>query len=111
MTASWFPEFGGRIEGIIENMRDLMVPFQRKDYYHWPMRGPHSLKEVLPALVPELTYEGMEISNGQMASSAFLRIWELEDKAEVRKIRQALLEYCKLDTLRIIRILEKLRKI
>lgn len=85
-----------------------MAPFQRKDFYRWQMRGSYSLKEVLPALVPELTYEGMEISDGQMASSAYLRMWELEDKAEVEKIRQALLEYCKLDTLGMVRILEKL---
>ncbi|MFH0812002.1 MAG: hypothetical protein V2A69_04080 [Pseudomonadota bacterium] len=85
-----------------------MAPFQRKDYYRWQMRGSYSLKEVLPALVPELTYEKMEISDGQMASSAYLRIWELEDKAEVEKIRQALLKYCKLDTLGMVRILEKL---
>lgn len=88
-----------------------MIPFRSKDIYRRQMEGSYSLKYVLPALIPELKYEGMEISDGAMASSAWLNLWEMEDTKEIKKIRNALLEYCKLDTLAMERILEKLRKI
>jgi hypothetical protein len=32
------------------------------------MNGSYSLKSVLPVLVPEMTYDGLEISDGTMAS-------------------------------------------
>jgi hypothetical protein len=106
----WFPENTGQIDNIIDNMRDLMIPFQKKDVYRWEMEGSHSLKGVLPVIVPELTYEGMEVSEGAMASNAWLSTWELDDSEEIQKTRNALLEYCKLDTLAMVEILKKLRE-
>ena len=40
---------------------------------------------------------------------AYRAMCERQDKEEVAKIRTALLEYCKLDTLGMVRILERLR--
>jgi hypothetical protein len=108
--ANWFPEYSNQIGKIIRNIRDLMIPFRRKDVYRWEMKGSFSLKYVLPAIVPALSYDEMEISDGGMASSAWLSTWELEDSSEIEKIRNALLEYCKLDTLGMVRILEKLKE-
>ena len=107
----WFPEYADQINSIIANLRDLMLPFQRKYVYRWEMAGSFSLKSVLPAMVPELGYDGMEISDGGMASTAYLQLWETKDPVETERIRTALLEYCKLDTLSNVRILEKLREI
>ena len=107
----WFPEYADQIDKIIDNLRDSAIPFQRKDIYRWEMEGSHSLKGVLPVIVPELTYEGMEISDGAMASNAWLSTWELDDPEEIQKIRNALLEYCKLDTLAMVEILKKLREL
>ena len=87
-----------------------MIPFRRKDIYRWEMEGSYSIKYVLPALVPEMNYNEMEISDGGMASSAWLNMWALKDLEETEKIRKALLEYCKLDTLAMVRILEKLKE-
>ena len=61
--------------------------------------------------MPELSYDEMEIRDGGMASNAWLGLWELEDSSEIEKIRNALLEYCKLDTLGMVKILEKLKEI
>jgi len=107
----WFPEYKDRIENLICNFRDLMIPFRSKDIYRWEMEGSYSLKYVLPALVPELRYEEMEINDGAMASNAWLSLWELEDSDEIKRIRNALLEYCKLDTLGMVRILDKLKEL
>jgi len=103
-----FPEHKAKAENIIDNIRDLMIPFRNKEVYRWEMEGSYSLKYVLPALVPELKYEEMEISDGGMAANAWLSLWEMEDSGEIEKVRNALLKYCKLDTLAMVRILEKL---
>ncbi|MDI6729867.1 MAG: DUF2779 domain-containing protein, partial [Thermodesulfovibrionales bacterium] len=108
--ASWFPEYNERIEHIISNMRDLMAPFRAKDCYLWQMNGSYSIKAVLPALVPEMSYEGMEISDGGMAMNAYSIMCATRDPAELDRIRKALCEYCSLDTLGMVRIVEKLRE-
>lgn len=65
---------------------------------------------MLPALVPELTYEGMTVANGQDAGLA----WESLirgglDQVERNRIKTALLDYCGQDTLALVRLLERLR--
>ncbi|MEA3428401.1 MAG: DUF2779 domain-containing protein, partial [Thermodesulfobacteriota bacterium] len=82
-----------------------------KDCYLWQMNGSYSIKAVLPALIPELSYDEMEISNGGMAMDAYSTMRQTEDPGELERIQKALLEYCKLDTLGMVRIVEKLRKI
>jgi hypothetical protein len=107
--AEWYPEHRERIEPIISNTRDLADPFRQKDYYCYQMEGSYSLKAVLPAVVPDLSYEGMAISDGNMAMDAYYRMCSETDPDEVEKIRIALLEYCRLDTLAMVKILEKLK--
>jgi hypothetical protein len=107
--AAWFPEYKDAISEITKNIIDLAAPFRSKYVYFWEMNGSYSQKAVLPALVPELSYEGMEIANGGMAMGAYSQMCASEDSEEVEKIRKALLEYCKLDTLGMVKILEKLK--
>lgn len=71
---AWFPEFGKEMDSIINNLRDLMIPFKRRHYYSWQMKGSYSIKGVLPALVQELSYEGLEISDGDMGGCKVRRL-------------------------------------
>jgi hypothetical protein len=103
------PELRKRLKAVAEGMIDLMEPFKRRDIYHWRMNGSYSLKSVLPVLIPEMTYEGMEISEGAMASEAYFAMENIADPAELSRLRKALLEYCKQDTLGLVRLLEKMR--
>lgn len=105
-----FPERNREIQTVIENLHDLMVPFRNQSIYHWQFNGSYSIKAVLPALVPELTYETLEVNNGEMAASTWLRIRNEIDEEQVAVLRHQLLEYCCLDTLAMVRILEKMRK-
>ena len=87
-----------------------MLPIVRGHVYHPAFAGSYSLKAVLPALVPELTYEGMTVANGQDAGLA----WESLirgglDQVERNRIKTALLDYCGQDTLALVRLLERLR--
>ncbi len=107
--AGQLPEYAEQIKAIVNNTRDLMLPFSRRDVSHWQMNGSHSQKAVLPVLCPELSYEEMEIGNGNMAMSAYFKMCQCQDPTELEGIRKALLEYCKLDTLGMVKILERLR--
>jgi hypothetical protein len=105
----WPPGFAGRIENIQGRLWDLL-PRMRKHVYHPAFAGSYSLKYVLPALVPEMTYEGMEVGNGTEAGVA----WESLvlgglGQVEREKTRKALLDYCGQDTLAMVRLLEQLR--
>jgi CRISPR/Cas system-associated exonuclease Cas4 (RecB family) len=100
-----------RLHAVSEGMIDLMEPFKRRDIYHWRMNGSYSLKSVLPVLVPEMTYEGLEIRDGAMASEAYFAMENIADPAELARLRAALLEYCRRDTLGLVRLLEKMQTV
>jgi hypothetical protein len=104
-----FDHLSTKIEKIQNRMVDLMAPF-RKNYRLPAMQGSYSIKYVLPALVPDLNYDSLTIGNGSDASAAFYNLKRVEDKNEREATRKALLEYCGLDTLAMVKILEKLKK-
>jgi hypothetical protein len=106
--AAWLPEFSGRIKNIQGRLWDLL-PAMRKYVYHPAFGGSYSLKYVLPALVPSMTYEGMAVADGQQAGLA----WESLvrgglDQVERDRIEKALVEYCGQDTLAMVRLVERL---
>jgi hypothetical protein len=107
--AALLPEFAGRITNIQGRLWDLL-PVMRKHVYHPAFAGSYSLKYVLPALVPEMTYASMEVGNGTEAGAAWESLVRGSlDQSERHKIKNALLEYCGQDTLAMVRLLEKLR--
>jgi len=107
--ATWFPEFADRITAIQARLFDLL-PVVREHTYHPAYAGSYSIKSVLPALVPEMTYDGMEVANGQAAGVAWERLMrERVDQAERGRIQKALLKYCGQDTLALLRLHEVLR--
>jgi hypothetical protein len=85
-----------------------MVPFREKWYYLPRMKGSYSIKEVLPALVPELSYKDLEISEGGAASGTFAAMVTGTFDGDMVQTRKNLLEYCKMDTWAMVKILEKL---
>jgi hypothetical protein len=106
--AAWLPEFSGRIKKIQRRLWDLL-PVVRNHVYHPAFAGSYSLKAVLPALIPEMTYEGMEVADGTDAGLA----WESlirggQDRAECERIQKALLDYCGQDTLALVKLMERL---
>ena len=107
--AGWLPEYAERIRAIQRRLWDLL-PVVRSHVYHPALGGSFSLKAVLPALVPEMSYEGMEVANGQAAGLA----WEAMiggscSEVERQTKRKALLAYCGQDTLALVKLLERLQ--
>lgn len=111
--ARQFPALEQDLMRIHGSFVDLMEPFKRKDYYHRRMHGSYSIKYVLPALFPddpELSYESLGlVSNGGQAMAAYATLTDLPEEQRA-PIRQALLEYCRLDTLAMVKIVEKLKE-
>jgi hypothetical protein len=110
--AEFKPQFSKELLALNERFVDLIVPFRQRGYYHPSFNGSFSLKSVLPALFPddeELDYKKLDIQDGGMAMDTFGNLHLLKDEGQREKIREHLLAYCKLDTLAMVRILEKLR--
>jgi hypothetical protein len=103
-----FPQYADKIEKLIARIKDLMIPFQKKYYYAPEMKGSYSIKAVLPALVPELSYDELQINEGGLASIAYESLQTQTDLMFIAEIKQQLLQYCKLDTLGMVKILEQL---
>lgn len=106
-----FPEHREAIQMVISRVVDLMQPFERKWYYAPGMQGSHSIKNVLPALVPGLHYQALDIADGQAAAEAFEELIHMTDAALIQKTRHDLLAYCTLDTAAMVEILQVLEKV
>ena len=106
-----YPEFALELAAIVSRMKDLMIPFQRRDYYVPEMQGSYSIKWVLPALVPDLSYKDLVIHEGQTASNTFAAMMAGTYYENIQEARKNLLEYCKLDTWAMVKILEKLNNL
>jgi predicted RecB family nuclease len=107
--SEWFPRYKKQIDKLINQCIDISSPFRNRSVYLWQMDGSYSIKSVLPAIAPDLNYDSMEISDGGMASEAYFRMCESDDPREITGIRRALLDYCGLDTMAMVRILKELR--
>lgn len=62
-------------------------------------------------MVPDLSYAGMAIADGMAAMQTYHDMCAMEAGETLAQLRKAMLEYCRLDTLAIVRILENLEKI
>ena len=107
--AAWLTQYQDEIGNIQDRLWDLL-PVMRVHTYDMAFRGSYSLKSVLPALVPGMSYDEMEVAEGNLAGLT----WEKMVRAEAgsderRKYRDDLLAYCKQDTLAMVRLLEVLR--
>ncbi|MBI3510083.1 MAG: DUF2779 domain-containing protein [Bacteroidetes bacterium] len=96
------------IEQRLNRILDLKQPFAEGWYYHPAMSGSVSLKNVLPALVPELHYENIAIQNGIHAMSIYEKLDSMNDLFALAEAKTNLQEYIELDTLGMVRILEVL---
>ena len=108
--AAWLPEYAERINAIQARLFDLL-PVVREHTYHAAYAGSYSIKSVFPALVPGMTYEGMEVADGTEAGLAWESLVRGSlDQAERERIEKALLAYCGQDTLALVRLVESLRR-
>ena len=111
--ANSFPDLAEHLRNIADNIQDLIDPFRAGDYYVPAMGGSFSIKSVLPALFPgdpQLDYHALSglCQNGGDAMTLFPSIAKMAP-AEAAAAREALLRYCELDTLAMVKVWEKLK--
>jgi hypothetical protein len=103
-----FPHHADALQAIMDRCKDLHEPFKRGWYYDPSMGMSTSIKVVLPALVPELSYEGMPVADGATASQLFQQLLQGRYEGDLAALRRDLLAYCELDTLAMVKILQVL---
>jgi|SRR5271157_468622 len=76
-----------------------------KHYYHPSFHGSTSVKTTLPVCVPELSYDDLEIGDGDsaVATFAYLARGKIQG-AQADSAKHNLLEYCKRDTLAMVKL-------
>lgn len=109
-----YPDLAADLEKIVDRLVDLL-PMAQKYYYHPAMKGSWSIKAVLPTIAegaPDLDYKQLdEIQNGLLAQDAYLEIIRPDTSKERRDdLSRKLLDYCKLDTLAMVRLVEYFQK-
>ncbi|MDQ6770550.1 MAG: DUF2779 domain-containing protein [Gemmatimonadota bacterium] len=94
------PEHAAALGGIAGNLVDLM-PIVRDHVYDEKFGGSFSIKKVLPALAPEMSYDDLEISDGETASVMLAKLIFGGSRVradEREQLRHALLKYGEHDT-------------
>lgn len=108
--AGKLPDVEDDLLAIMGQLRDLLTVV-RSHVYHPDFGGSFSLKNVAPALVPGFGYSDLEyVVDGNAASATFALICagKLGSDEDAQVLRRALLEYCKRDTLAMVRVHEAL---
>lgn len=104
------PQFNEFCLNMNERMFDLMDIFKKQWYADPKLKGSFSIKNVLPLLVPDLSYKGMEIGDGATAMTSWNEMVYGNQK-DVETVKNNLLRYCELDTMAMVKIFEKLQLI
>ena len=112
--ANAFPDLADHLLNIRDHIVDLIDPFRQKMVYRPAMNGSFSIKKVLPALFPddpELNYDNLQgtVHNGGDAMTIYPDIANMPPE-EASAARDSLLKYCRLDTLAMVRIWQKLHE-
>lgn len=106
------PEQMKFVKALNARVVDLRTPFINQWYEDYRFLSSTSIKNVLPVLVPELSYKALEVQDGQTAQRLWTEAVFMEKyPGKKEQIIDDLLKYCKLDTLAMVRIYEKLLSI
>lgn len=100
--ARLYPDFAADLNLLIGRLVDLEAII-KKNFYQPGFHGRTSIKRTLPVLVPEMSYDGLDIGDGFTAISilALMAFGKYEvDEAET--LKKQLMVYCKQDTLAMV---------
>jgi len=99
------PEHKEYLESINFRIYDLMDIFSKQMYVHKDFRGSTSIKNVLPVLIPELSYKNLAIQEG---TAAFLNWIKLIDSSTSKKEKDEIINnlkiYCGQDSFAMYKI-------
>ena len=106
------PDYSKIVSNINDRVVDLEDPFKFQYLVHPDFKGKTSIKYILPALVPKLSYKKLDIQEGGTASNTWNSIVKGEySEDETKKQIKNLKKYCELDTLAMVEIFNILKRI
>lgn len=107
--AADFPHHAAALNAISARMVDLFEPFTNRWLYSPGQKGSVSIKKVLDAFTP-LNYDAMNIPNGEIAQKRYMDFVNgvTTDPVELRQLWQDLDDYCTLDTMAMVKIVDVL---
>lgn len=97
------PEHKAELFSICDRLWDQRDIF-KNHYLHPSFGGSSSLKAILEIIVPHLSYDRMEVGDGKNAVAVWVKMLECTEDVERQSHRNALLEYCHLDSLAMVEI-------
>ncbi|WP_019938427.1 DUF2779 domain-containing protein [Bordetella sp. FB-8] len=105
--AERFPKRRQELLALVGRIVDLL-PIVRDHYYHPSQQGSWSIKAVLPALCPELSYEQLDgVQDGGMAMDAYAEAIHPNVSPEKKtELESQLWKYCELDTWAMVKLWE-----
>ncbi|HET9252929.1 MAG TPA: DUF2779 domain-containing protein, partial [Candidatus Eisenbacteria bacterium] len=107
--ADALPELEDRLNPLQDRMVDLLHLLHNY-YYHPNFHGSFSIKDVLPVLVPAMSYDDLSIREGSQAALAFIALTDPEIHPEERAmLEEALNAYCARDTMALLCMYQVLR--
>jgi hypothetical protein len=100
-----FPSMSHALLALNERVVDLL-PVAENHCYHPSQQGSWSIKAVLPAICPDLSYADLDgVQDGGMAMRAYLEATSGQISAGRKAdIHRQLLDYCALDTYAMVRL-------
>ena len=109
--AQAYPEYAELLAAVNERTYDLMTIFKQGLYVDPAFGGSNSLKNVMPVLVPDLSYKNLAIQEGGTASASWAIVTDPKLPQDERDmLYRDMIEYCRLDVYGMVRILEVLRE-
>lgn len=105
------PKFESYLEYINSHLFDLKKLFYT-GFAHYKFKGSASIKDVLPLLVPSLSYKDKAVQDGTMALDTWgSMVLDPNFNEDIETTRKNLLDYCELDTLAMVKIYEVLKEL
>ena len=108
--ADQFPAHQERLQAMANRLWDQLIIF-RQHYQHYAFGNSHSLKSVLPVIVPALSYGLLDVQNGTQAQVVWEEMIRCEETAVKNQLIAQLRQYCALDTLAMVEIHKALVKL
>ncbi|MEX2436791.1 MAG: DUF2779 domain-containing protein, partial [Candidatus Paceibacterota bacterium] len=103
------PKYKEFLEDLNNRVVDLMDPFSNGWFVDKNFKGSSSIKNVLPVLAPDLSYKDLEVQEGGAAQRLWMEnVFNNDGNKDNEKLFFDLIEYCKLDTLAMVKIWQTL---
>ncbi len=100
---NWFHGYAPQIQSIIDRIWDLEIIF-KNHYMDYRFGGSTSFKNVLPVVVPTMSYQDLPVHRGDDAQAVWNNMIVLPEGEEKTKLISNLKQYCGQDTLGMVEI-------